>query len=226
MPSGGFGAVAFAHGMRMTSNSSISKEERIARAKSDEEARERRRKWVNYMISIRNIIRTGNVEEFTKSYSTNPDGLNTIINRPWTAYPSALHLAVLSKSSEMVSEVVSKIELENINYVDNNYSDTPYIKPYTDAEINLCSNKSARSVADELLKTASENDKANLKKIKSILIQNGAKQKTRLGFTVFPENAENVKIYKAKQKTLKQGGVRARKTRSQRRSRSSRSRHF
>jgi len=169
------------------------------------------------MISIRNLIRSGNVEEFSKSFNTNPQGVDAIINRPWTAYPSALHLAVLSKSPEMVSEVVSRSKLENINYIDNNYSDTPYVEPYTNAEINLCSNKSARSVADELLKTASENDKDNLKKIKSILIQNGAKQKTRLGFTVFPENAKNVKIYEAKlkNKTLKKGAARTRKTRSQ-----------
>jgi hypothetical protein len=202
---------------RMSSqNTPISKEQRNARAKKDDEARERRKKWVNYMISVRNLIRTGNVEEFAKSFTTNPEGVDAIINRPWTAYPSALHLAVLSKSPEMVSEVVSITSPVNIDYIDSNYSDTPYIEPYTDAEINLCSNKSARSVADELLKTGSENDKANLKKIKSILIQNGAKQKTRMGFTVFPENAENVKVYKAKQKTSKQGGSRTRKTRSQR----------
>jgi hypothetical protein len=204
---------------RMSSqNTPISKEQRVARAKRDEEARERRQKWVNYMISVRNLIRSGNLEEFAKSFNTNPEGVDAIINRPWTAYPSALHLAVLSKSPEMVSEVVSLIATVNIDYIDNNYSDTPYIEPYTDAEINLCSNKSARSVADELLKTGSENDKANLKKIKSILIQNGAKQKTRLGFTVFPENAENVKVYKAKQKTSKQGGSRTRKTRTRSRS--------
>jgi hypothetical protein len=121
---------------RMSSqNTPISKEQRIARAKKDEEAKERRQKWVNYMISIRNLIRSGNVEEFSKSFNTNPQGVDAIINRPWTAYPSALHLAVLSKSPEMVSEVVSITSPVNIDYIDSSYSDTPYIEPYTDAEI-------------------------------------------------------------------------------------------
>lgn len=225
MPSGGFGAVAFAHGMRMTSNSSISKEERIARAKEQEEREAQKRKWDNRKIAVRKLIRAGDVGEFIKISESDRSATDAVLDNDSTTWPTTLQLAVLSKSPEMVSHIVSKKDVDGINYSNEGW-DFSVREPYTVEELNLCRQKTARSVADALLKTASEDDKANLKKIKSILIQNGAKQKTRLGFTVFPENAENVKIYKAKQKTLKQGGTRARKTRSQSRNRSRSSRYF
>jgi len=216
MLSGGFGAVAFAHGMHMSSNSS-SKEERTTKAKEQEEREAQKRKWANRKIAVRKLIRAGDVAEFIKIADSDQPATEDVLNDARQAWPTALQLAVLSKSPEMVSQIVSKKDVDGINYSNEGWSFDKQ-EPYTFEELQLCSQKTARSVADELLKTGSENDKANLKKIKSILIQNGAKPKTRMGFTVFPENAENVKVYKAKQKTLKQGGSQTRKTRSQRRS--------
>lgn len=182
---------------------------------------------------IRGIVRSGDVGKFLnvfnepvyKELSTYskylkpfPDDIwgklpeNSMYNIVYS--PSLLHLAVLSRNPQMVQNVIDYFPRKNLFHIDSTSAKTQDLVgtvPANPEEENLCMGKTARQIVDILLENASDPAEiSKLKQIKSILIQNGAKPKTKFGFTVFPENAKNANIWKSR-KMAKGGGSRRRR---------------
>ena len=161
---------------------------------------------------VRKILRAGNTDAFDTIVDTiDQDQMAAIINAD--TCPTALQLAVISNSTELVKRV---LEILNPEYIDVK----PVSNGSTSDEIALCQNKTAREVAEQLISVASPGDKVRYAYIKSTLIRAGAKPKRGL-FGLSRNNAENVAYYKKwgsiyQPQQTKRGGRRSNKTRRSR----------
>jgi len=172
-------------------------------------------------VQVRKIIRSGDDEMFdTLVDSVGEAQVAQFINA--NTCPTALQLAVLSNSTDMVKRVIELIEPENVDakpYCDEKNLTSPIV----DEEIAVCQDHTAREVAEHLIGHASPGDKVRYEYIKSTLIRAGAKPKRGL-FGLSRNNAENVAFYKKygfkteqqKQQTQRGGRRRSNKTRKTR----------
>lgn len=163
---------------------------------------------------LRKILRSGNDEAFDTLVDTiGQDQMASIVNAE--TCPTALQLAVISNSTELVKRV---LEILNPEYID--------VKPVSNGssssadEIALCEGKTAREVAEQLISVAAPGDKVRYEYIKSTLLRAGAKPKRGL-FGLSRNNAENVAYYKKwgsiyQPQQTKRGGHRSNKTRRRR----------
>lgn len=161
---------------------------------------------------VRKILRTGNTDAFDTLVDTiDQDQMAAIINAD--TCPTALQLAVISNSTELVKRV---LEILNPEYIDVK----PVSNGSTSDEIALCQNKTAREVAEQLISVAAPGDKVRYAYIKSTLIRAGATPKRGL-FGLSRNNAENVAYYKKwgsiyQPQQTRRGGRRSNKTRRSR----------
>jgi len=165
-------------------------------------------------VQVRKIIRSGDDAEFDELIdSIGEDQAAQFINA--NTCPTALQLAVLSNSTEMVKRVIELIEPENVDT--KPYCDS-VTSPIVDEEVALCQEHTAREVAEQLIGRASPGDKVRYEYIKSTLLRAGAKPKRGL-FGLSRNNAENVNFYKKygfkqqQQQTQRGGRKRSSKTR-------------
>jgi hypothetical protein len=163
----------------------------------------------------RKILRSGDTDAFdTLVDSIGEEQMGTFVNAD--TCPTALQLAVISNSTELVKRV---LELLNPEYID--------VKPVCNAsspksdEIALCEGKTAREVAEQLISVAAPGDKVRYSYIKSTLIRAGATPKRGL-FGLSRNNAEDVAYFKKwgsiyqPQQTKRGAGRRSNKTRRRR----------
>jgi len=163
---------------------------------------------------VRKILRSGDNDAFdTLVDSIGDEQIAAFINAE--TCPTALQLAVISNSTELVKRV---LELLNPEYID--------VKPVCNAsspksdEIALSQNKTAREVAEQLISVAAPGDKVRYEYIKSTLLRAGAKPKRGL-FGLSRNNAEDVAYFKKwgsiyQPQQTKRGGRRSNKTRRRR----------
>jgi len=163
-------------------------------------------------VQVRKIIRSGDDEMFdTLVDSVGEAQVAQFINAD--TCPTALQLAVLSNSTDMVKRVIELINPENVDakpYCDGKNLTSPIV----DEEITLCQDHTAREVAEHLIARASPGDKVRYEYIKSTLLRAGAKPKRGL-FGLSRNNAENVNFYKKYgfKQTQRGGRKRGNKTR-------------
>jgi hypothetical protein len=165
-------------------------------------------------LQVRKILRAGDTDAFDTLVDTiGEDQMSSIVNAE--RCPTALQLAVISNSTELVKRV---LEILNPEYID--------VKPVSNGsksdEIALCEGKTAREVAEQLIAIAAPGDKVRYEYIKSTLLRGGAKPKRGL-FGLSRNNAENVAYYKKwgsiyQPQQTRRGGRRSNKTRRSRRS--------
>jgi len=151
-----------------------------------------------FVEKIHNAITNGDVQGFRQLYiQTHPKLMHNIIN-DLTGEKTALQRAVESTSPSMVSEILFYTRPELIDYI--YFKTIKSQKP--ESNYTMYETRTPRQIADIMLKKETRPDAINrLKQIKSLLIQNGAKPKTHLGFAVFPQNAKNEKIYRTTRKS-------------------------
>jgi hypothetical protein len=170
---------------------------------------------------VRKILRSGDTDAFdTLVDSIGDEQIGTFINAP--ACPTALQLAVISNSTELVKRVLELLNPEYIDYKPD-LSGKNVLMSTNNDELALCENKTAREVAEQLISVASPGDKVRYAYIKSTLIRAGATPKRGL-FGLSRNNAEDVAYFKKwgsiyqPQQTKRGAGRRSNKTRRNRRS--------
>jgi hypothetical protein len=151
-------------------------------------------------IHITNIdlaIALGNINDFRMIYiQYHPKIMHDYLN-DINGEKTALQRAVESKKPEMVSEILfyTKPELIDYNFFNSHSSSQPR------ESYSMYKTKTPRQLTDMLLsKSKNPDEKRRLERIKSLLIQNGAKPKTHLGFPVFKKNGVNQAIYRKTRK--------------------------
>jgi hypothetical protein len=165
-------------------------------------------------VQVRKIIRSGDNEDFDELVDSIGEAQAAQFVNADTC-PTALQLAVLSNSTEMVKRVIELIQPENVDV--KPFCDGKNVtSPIVDEEIQVCQDHTAREVAEHLIARASPGDKVRYEYIKSVLIRAGAKPKRGL-FGLSRNNAQNVNFYKKygfKQEQTQRGGYkRSNKTR-------------
>lgn len=150
------------------------------------------------MTNIDLAIALGNVNDFRNIYiQYHPKIIHDYINDV-NGEKTALQRAVESKTPKMVSEILfyTKPELIDYNFYNSHSSSQPR------ESYSMYKTKTPRQLADLLLtKSKNLNEKRSLEQIKSLLIQNGAKPKTHLGYPVYPKNGQNQAIYRKTRKS-------------------------